>query len=541
MVPMKRLLWLGFLLSVSAFVRADLSVKVEPAHPKMGESIMLTITDVGGSNQAVTPNITPLENDFTITGTQRSMNYSIYNGQTHAVVQWLIQMEPKKAGTLTIPAITVGTQKTLSQTIEVKEENFSQTSVMDESVYLKTEVDEKNPYVNQEVTYTVKVYYSVRLMDPQYIPPEVDDALLRPIGETQQFQEIINNKRYIVEQQKYAIFPQKSGALTIKSPRFKALLFDAVPRQIQAKDAPITLDIKPAPAKSATHPNWLPAKNIELSEKYSELGTNLSQGTTIVRTITLDARGVPAELLPNISLASGDKFSVYPEQSKPESVVDVDDLVGKTEIKATYLFNKAGVVEIPELQIPWFNTISGKNEVATLPARTFEIKETVSSQKNTDAPIKPETDAVQKDTSSNANTSNRLWYLVIVFALGWIVTAGLWLRQSRKRPKDKKLYKTYVNTLECACLQNDAPSARLALLNWASLQWPDANIRNLMDIAQLDDTLKKDVTTLSETLYSKKGKNSWKGDALWKVVSAIINRKRKKAKSKYVLPSINPK
>lgn len=69
------------------------------------------------------PDLTPLQEDFNIDGTERSMNYTVINGQAHSLSQWIILVTPKKTGVVEIPALQVGSEKTQPATIEVSQES----------------------------------------------------------------------------------------------------------------------------------------------------------------------------------------------------------------------------------------------------------------------------------------------------------------------------------------------------------------------------------------------------------------------------------
>ena len=413
---------------------------------------------------------------------------------------------------------------------------------------LKTEISQEKPSINQEVLYTVKLYSSSqRLLDAQYNHPQINNALLLPLGEGRRYQSVENGRSYNVEEQRYAIFPQKSGQLELMAPSLQALLFDTVPRRINAQGKNIKLNVQPIPPEYEGK-YWLPAKQFSLSEEYDKKGNAVHEGSTVVRTITIEGTGVPAQLLPTLSFENGQDFNTYPEKPEVQNTVQGQDLVGTSTLKVTYLFNHQGSVTIPALQIPWFNTITGKEEIAELPSYTL----TVTPKVGVSSPVLPSTPLADEHdenaqakpqgtmTESSPTNDNLVWGL----GIGFVVACLLMFLLARFKPaytSRGKLNKAK-KKLQVACRQNDPALARSALLDWASAEWPDEELLNLNDLAHWihNVQIKKHLHLLSQALYSQNKNANWQGRDLWSVINTYRHKKavtRRKVKD---LPPINP-
>jgi hypothetical protein len=548
MVSMKKLL-LVFLCFFSCIVLAEVQVEVEPSQVTMGDVFKLTLTQDNAQSGGV-PDLTALQKDFVILGTERQINYAIVNGQAESVSQWIITLKALKPGILTIPAIKYGADKTNPLTINVSENGQDQDSQLDPSqqdgIMITTEVDEKKPYINQQVLYTVKLYTNKRLLDVNYQGPKVENALLIPLGDTKRYHSLHNNINYVVEEQSYAIFPQKSGTLTIKAPMFTGLVYDIRPQRIEATDKPISLSVQPVPAQSKGK-LWLPAKAVKLTEQYENTNQTLSQGGTLTRTVTIEAVGIPAQLLPTLNFEETEAFNVYPEKGADRNQVRQGELVSQTEIKVTYLFNKAGKVTIPELRLPWFNTETGKEEFAVLAPRSMDITPAITqpdkvvTKANSQSVVTPSSTASDSTSQSSFNWA---WMVAILFACAWIITLSLWFwqRRSPSRSFNKRHDKKALDELAKACSACNPQKARDALLNWASFNWPDASILNLTDLGKIvrDVHLKKQLHILSQALYKSKDKTLWRGDELLRAVKSLKKSNAAKKSAPNVLPPINP-
>jgi hypothetical protein len=557
---MKKLIFAVIIVIYSNIIQAKLSVQTD-AKVKKGEPFRLTIT----TDYAPTglPDLTPLQTNFTIISTAKSTNYSIINGHATSNNQWVILLLPKKTGTLTIPAIQVGQEHTQVKTIDVVNDLIgvdNPTDTVKQDVLLKAELSNKSPYVNEQVIYTVKLYNSRRLLDVNYQGPQVDDALLIPLGDGRLYQTAENGRIYSVEEQQYAIFPQKSGELKITPPSFNALIYDAIPEPIHIQAAASILQVKAAPINFRGK-TWLPAKQVNLAEKYDQTSMSIEQGNTLRRTITLQAIGTPAQLLPSLTFASNDQFSVYSEKPIEKNRFSQFELIGTTTFNVTYLLNKPGKITLPAIQIPWFNSVTNKEEIATLPSLALDVTasaNTTSSNASTNKTATITNETTEEVASSSAQNSNdasktkllqptvtdgMAWWLAGGFAFAWFITLLLWRwkQGSQLRFSNAISRRKLLAQLKQACLANQPESARAALLNWARLQWPNMAFLNLADVSRVvnDTALKSEINNLSKVLYHI-SQQSWHGERLWKAVANYkVNHSTSNNKNRSLKP-LNP-
>ena len=548
---MKRFMGMILVFLIQGHVFAAISVDVSPSTVSLGESFRLLIT-MEDTQACGVPNLIPLQNDFTIEATERRMSYTVVNGQARSACQWTVTLSAKKSGLLPIPALQMGPGVSPESRIEVlggkvSHKQDASSGAQDEELLLKTDVSPPTPFVSQQILYTVKLYNNQRLLDGAYQPPSVEDALMIPLGDVRRYQTTRNGREYAVEAQQYAVFPQKSGKLLINAPSFDALVYDRVPRRVHVHAKETSLPVKPMP-QSYTGKQWLPAKQVTLSEQYDRAEDSFTEGDTLVRTVTLQAAAAPAQLIPALSFKSNPEFSVYPGAREEQNSVMGGDIVGRTTVKATYLLNKTGSITLPSIEVPWFNTATGREEIASLPEHTLtitprpEASKAVSSSPSSSV-LKPSTLPTPSEAIVpvlSATQSWLPWAIAIGFAVLWVVTLILWwLRYgfSNRRRKQCALKR-----LRAACLSSNAYQARRELLRWAALEWPDRASFNLNDVADAahDAHFREVLNGLSQALYSPKEDKPWRGDGLWHCV-AMHRAKRMDAKrNPRDLPPMNP-
>lgn len=555
---MKRLMSAFLLFFVAMSVCADVSIRLEEDQVELGQSFSLTLNLDGADVDAI-PDLSVLQKDFTVVGSEHNIRYEVINGKAQSSGEWTILLIAKHSGQLTIPAIPLGKSATAPASIEVVTAGASPRQTKNtndadaiEDIMVKTQVSEQNPYINQQVILTVKLYNSRQLMDASYEPPRVSNALMVSLGQEKRYQSMINGRNYVIEEQQFALFPQNSGELKIQPPSFTALVYDLQPSRVHIQAKPITLNVKPVP-NDYQFKDWLPAKNLILSDTFDQNTSALPEGSTLVRTITLEATGLPAELLPELDFGNPDTYKVYPEKSEGTNQSRQGNLVGSTQTKVTYFLNQSGLITVPAVKVPWFNVKTGKIAMAELPAFTINVG-AVKKNKTTLPSIpaslekKPVLAHEEEQAPGSIEAMNLadhwLWWLAGGFAILWLMTLTAWICQRRRAIQGVETKTPYhYNDLRKACAGNDAIMARDMLLAWAAGRWPENKPGNLGELETLISTkrFKEQLECLSNYLYNKDSQNKgWQGAALWDAFVEYVNKREERVVIKNKLPPLNP-
>lgn len=534
---------LSFLICSWTF--AGISVELSPTSIKRGETFRLTLT-VDSIQNHDTPNWHPLLKDFDILGTDQTMSYIMIRGQARAISQWSVLLRPKKSGTLPVPAIQIGQAQSMPSQIIVNDHQEKSSiqdeeKVVDESIFLAS-VDKSKPLIHEQITYTVRLLTQQRLLDAQYQPPHVDNALLLPLGDGRHYQTRLKGVLYEVEEQKYAIFPQKSGPLTIEPPHLDALAYGEMgPSRISLKAKAIEMDVLPPPENQSLK-HWLPADAVELSESYDEHEKNVLEGDTVTRTITLKAKGVVAELLPNIRIQSTSAWRAYVEKPVLDNHLENGRLWGKITIQVTYLLSKTGKVEFPPLVISWYNLSHKKIEKVSLPAKLFFVhprpgEHATVKHKQT----KPISSISPPDRVSTHYGVTMISLMILLITCVLSITYLFWRKNRSSNPQHSDVtIEDKTLSLKHACKNNQPHQARAALIQWAKTQWPSRNILNLDDIPIDDPFFKDEIARLSQALYAPKHDGVWSGELLWRWIAKQKFSPQRKRKKSTELPPINP-
>ncbi|QQD17391.1 protein BatD [Spongiibacter nanhainus] len=427
------------------------------------------------------PDVSALENDFHILNRQQSSRTHIINGKANSSRQWDYTLAPKREGTLTIPALPMGKYQTRPITVTVTDAP-ARSATGSEQVYLESDITPRRAYVQSQLEYTVRVFTSVNFLDASLESPELEDAVVESLGENRYSKEI-NGRYYQVIERRYAIFPQTSGelivpALTLQArvESYRQSLLD--PGRLVVKRSPRHRVKVMAPPNSFDGPVWLPAKSLSIEENWSRDLGEVRVGDSITRRLEINAEGLLGSQLPDLPETQLDGAKLYPDQPSIDKNTVDSGVLGRRVESTAIIPTQPGDYQLPEIRIPWWNTETSKQEVATLPARRITVLPALSDHTATDAST-PATQTGNDELTSITAAPQWLWAILALLVISNIVTLVLlWRRrhssagptQSGTTSTDSDSEKACYQALKKACRDKQSSPAQLrsSLLNWAS-------------------------------------------------------------------------
>jgi hypothetical protein len=529
-------------LAPQSTLAADISVSVDRNPVSLDESFQIIFT--ANDSPDDDPDFDPLEQGFTILNQSNSSSSSWINGKSSKTIQWTLNVMAKQAGELVIPAVKFGNDVSQSSTILVTEGTANKAVNSDEDLFMEVEATPENPFIQSQVIYTMRLYTKVDISQARLNEPELTDAVIERLGEDRHFNTQVNGVNYSVTERLYAIFPQKSGPLTIKPlvltaevvtssrPSFNGFFNSQMTKTKRVESRAITLDVKPVPV-SFTGKHWLSAQQLVLKQSWSGDIQQMKVGEPLTRTLTLVANGTTVGQLPELNTTvTSDQLKAYPDQPVLQEQKKVDGLLAFREEKIALIPGNAGSYTLPAIEIPWFNTKSQKMEIAKIPET---ILTTVAAPVTQSAPVAPAIAPVtpQKIEIGSAITSpqqTNIWFWVSIFlAAGWLMTVLFFLtkRTGTKpviEPNDSEIHlKECIKNLKNACTDSNAVDAKDALIEWGRQKF---NVSNLGALAVFCDArLRDEILHLNHTLYGKEI-SEWQGKKLFQAFTE--NKAREK-------------
>jgi len=530
----------------------------------MGETVTLNVEATGDTGGQ--PDFSALSQDFNLLGTQSSQQVSIVNGSSTTKVVWAVGLEPKHAGRLAIPALALGSAKTSPLTLSVLAQPAGAEGKPGDDVFLEVTAEPLAPYVQQQVRYTVKLYFSFGLTDGNLSEPQADGVVVQRLGQDKSYLATIGDRRYHVMERHYALTPEKSGMLSLPALVFRGNTLDAAdptgffsrPRTISARSDAVDLNVKPKPATWPATESWLPAQSMLLKDD-TELPNEIHVGDPVTRTIRMQAQGLGFEQLPELELAAPAGAEIYPDKADTRTRDDGTWLYGERVRKFAFVPTKPGSLTIPGVSVKWWDTTHERVETAELPARTLTVLPAAGAKAPPSAPADNSTPAV--DTAEPAvapattvpiatPASVRFWQTLaaIGFVL-WLLTLALWWRTRGARPTVRVDAAIPPNAGSAAhravflkaCSLGELAGAERALVAWARSERPD--VRNLGELAvRLDSAAQTDaLAALQRARYAGAAKQGV-GSQLERAFKAGLAWRKPAAPSgqKSALPALYP-
>ena len=506
------------LLSLSLPAMADLFASVDRREIALGETLRLTLTGDAGEQPAEI-DLTPLNRDWEILSRSSATNARFINGQNQITRTLEMELAPLREGTLGIPSLSSGGRRTTPLSIRVNPEPVIAPG--DALVLFEASVDQPAVYVQAELMLTVTLQQAINLDGGEISAVDIPDAVVEPL-ERRSFQRRLGNRTWLVTELRFAVYPQKSGALEVPAIGFTArevqpgrsLLGARLGRRLRMASEPIDVDVKSVP-DGFPGEVWLPARSLTLEENWSVEPDGLSVGDSTTRTLTVVADGLQGSQLPPLSSLQGapdiPELRFYPDQETIEQTELVRGLQGRREQSEALVARASGDWTLPAIRVPWWNTETDTLSYATLPARQVTVRSATTVVSAADTTILPPT------TREDGVAPTWLWG---VAGSGWLA-AGLllWLfLRSRAQTRSAEIEPTAsvsessvrqaIVRIRRALEQQDPGALRQAVLQWGTGHHGKA-FSSLSELASVSsEQLSAILKDLDRALYSAAGEST---------------------------------
>lgn len=512
---------------------ADVKASLDSSQVAAGDTVQLTLEHDGRSSGQ--PDLTPLQQDFDILGTSSSTTVEILNGSASEKTEVVLTLAPKTTGQLRIPPLSWDGEQ--SQPLALTVTGPGGTGQPGASgapsaakVFIETNASPEQPYVQAAVRLTVRMFTSETLYHADLELPESSDFVVKQVGPDENSAAERNGQTYQVVTRQYLVFPLHSGKLTLQGPVLEAEVAVSQPRSsfgnspfggffggpyfgmlrtvrpVRLHGNPIVLSVRPRPA-GAVGSYWLPAHDVSLSAGWNPAKLTAQAGDPITLDLDLQATGLAAAQLPDISslLSLPPGLKAYPDQPKLSDSTQDGKLVGSRNQTIALMADSPGSYTIPALSVRWWDTQANQSRVTSLPARTLTIlpapATTAAAASARPAPaarVAPPPVALRhappvaasKKPTPESSPSEWEW-ISIALAVVWLSTLGAWLWSRRSRAAARVAHgdSTRVPTrspgprqgpsdaskeraaFRAACEANDAHAARAHLLAWTAALW----------------------------------------------------------------------
>jgi len=524
------------LLVFSSVQAAGVTARLDRNSVVVGETVTLVL-ETDDTNQSLDADFSVLQADFDVLNRRSETQMSFVNGTQSASVRLVITLEPKREGDLLIPALKFPGASSNPLTLKVAAAPVLAPGDA-EPVFIEVTVQpEDGPYyVLSQISLMVRIFYQANLTEAAINPPAPDQASVRLLDEVP-YQSDRNGERYRVLERRYAIFPERSGTLTIPAMQLSGRLIERPSdrlwqptvrgRRVQVESEPVVLEISPRPA-SFTGDFWLPARRVTLSQQISD-NDKLHVGEPITRTVIVDAVGLEENMLEEPVWPALADTRIYPDQPQGISRDDGEWVLGHKEFRYAIVPEKPGELVLPEIRLDWWDTVTHQQRTAVLPGHRVNV---LPSELGPSASLPPVTAPVMPDAargvsaeSSALSANAMLWKIsTTAFAFLWLLTLVFYFRRGAvvAAAADSNGFasnseKELLKNLQQACKKGDATSARKDLAQWIRNYAPQAQRGSMRDfgIACGDAVLQTAIAELDVSGFAGDGTSAWSGETLW--------------------------
>lgn len=485
------------------------------------------------------PDLTPLESDFRILGSRRVIISSHSSASRAVRTRWELQLRPRATGVIRIPPLRLGDQ--LSQPLEVRVIGPLPPERDTSNLFMDSLISQDQVYARAQLLYTARVFHTEPLPESaRFAPPQLDQARIIPLTELRRYDTDRGGVPWQITEQTFAIFPTTEGLHTLLGAR---LILDENGNSSVSQSSPLLperfeIEVLP-PAYQTSRGYWLPAERLVV-EELTPLPDSLQPGESFIRELRLTALGLPAEALPPLPLAETDAAFIHAEDVSFTETPSPQGLVSTRTERILVEPLGEGELTLPAVDLHWWNTLSDRGQILTLPAQTLTVSLAAPAPA---APAAPGESEIQPgDTGSRSRLLIMgLGLICMITSLGWLYT---WhqLRQMRSQRRAvsqevqaaqaRQLQRSHLqaerNTFQAlamACQQNDALSARQRLLDWGQHFWAEQPIDSLSSLCEAANSQTLNFLILDLEHHLRHEPTLWQGDLLLEALDTLRQRR----------------
>ncbi len=500
-----------------------------------------------------------LNQDFTTGQVQYGTSRYSINADTAIRTECNVSLATNKTGNVVIPSFTVNGAKTQPISLHVSKD--PSTPNQNDLIEFQDSISKHTLYPKEMATLRTRLVVKADprgLQNTKIIPPTGDGLSITPIGEPKQYQKLVNGIEATIVDQNYQVTATEHGKHTLHPPRLTATLIDVsratgarriVPVNVYSGDIELTVLEKPASFSGV----WLPTQSLKLQQGWQNSDGDMMDvssgkidakvGQPITRILALVVKDVSAENLPELNIEYPTSVRVYAE--KPKFGQDKQGNTVMT-LKQVLMPKKSGSINLPAVNVPWWNSQTNKEETATVKGLTL------ATAVDENAPVQAPTSVITTASTNPAMTlddkttppTNTLstptmatagyWpYFTALFAVLWLLTLILLIRKHKQKPAaeiTQPTIKADNNNLASVLKNQDGAKIHSEISQWLA-EHPNLS-------SELTQAIKAELSEVMAAFYSKKRRDYDTSPLLSLLKKAEKEVKKKNKSDKNEMPQL---
>jgi hypothetical protein len=532
-VSVRRLLvWLALAVTANVAAQEPIEATVDRAVVRVNESFTYVLRAEGAVRGE--PETAPLADLFDVLNVTSSRRIGIVGARATEVNEWQLQLMPKAAGEFTIPELRIGDRQSNPVSVRVLALDPSASAAAD--IFMELEATPDVVYAQSQVLFTLRLYIGVSTGRATLTAPQTSgvEAIIEKLGEDSRYQTSRGGRNFVVQERRYAVFPQQAGALTIGPVTFEAMVIPdrGFSRVQRFRSAVVDLTVQPAvaPPPTLAGASWLPAQQVTLTEQWSDPSDELAVGIPRTRTIIVEGLGLLETQLPDLAVETQAGVRQYADRPELSREITPAGLRSRRAVSYAVIAQTPGDITLQAVRLPWWNVAEERWEVAELPPRVLRVSPSSDAPAAVSSAVEP---AAAPQAPPAREPSYWPW-ISGALALVWLGTVALWWRSrggARPPPasaaassEQKPALRKVLRDLQSACAVSDPAAARTALLRFAELRFAASPPRSLGALAALlPAEAAREVLALEAHIYGAAAGGTWRGDGLEAVLAELQN------------------
>ncbi len=482
---------LKFLLLISLFIFSaqwasaqslppGVGFEVQPKDPEAGEAISYSVSydstiDLETADIEQSP-------DFTFLGRSSQNSLYIVNGRQTSLSTIVFSLQPKQAGTFKLPVLVLRIageeyhSPERSITIAAPSKGTSTSRAR-----LVQYVEQAEAYVGQQVTYNLKLDRADDIFDIQQPNVQLNQVWSEVTDDGRQSRSLRNVGSLTYSR---AVYPNAAGTLEIPEQTIQArervqdrskrnrspfgndpfdmdLFFGAVPvKDVVLAAAPISLQVKELPAKPVDANFWGSSQPLVGDTLFSAEcpQREVELGQAITCTFVIESLGNlrPIKKLP---LSDSGDWQIYHDSVKDQDQLESNLLLMKRVFPVSLVPRRIGDLQIPAINLTYFNPDNATWEVANTAAMTIKVTGDPAAQisapanqpampEQSEAPaspsLSPEPSATAPAELSRNTYSSSAYLFAIAAGISSLALLALLVAWFRRGQPARKLHKRFL-------------------------------------------------------------------------------------------------
>jgi hypothetical protein len=380
---------------------------------------------------------------------------------------------------------------------------------------IRAELDKTTAWTGEAITLTVKLFSPGPFSGTAAFDlPDLAQTVFVKTGNPVVGSESVSGESYLTQRHEFKIYTLQAGEIALPAFRVRFTgkeTFTSEPQPVEGHTPELRFESKHPPGTDSTA-LVVSATTMNIEQTWNPLPDDeIEPGDVIIRSITREAQGTTAMLLPPVSTVAAQGVEIY--VGKPDVVDQVErgDSSARRTDTIKYQFQQPGRFTLPDLAFQWWD-----------PKREEVLSKSVSG--------------LTIDVATPTGT------MAVCF---WLVRKpiGRWLdawAAHYNRPAA-----VAVRKLRTACTEGDAAAAYSAFTAWLAAQratyGPDV-VEHFLNMEQTSG-LREQWRELSSQLYgSQQAATAWRGSRLWEAFTQARGGLPPPAldTQKPALPALNP-